>query len=64
MKEIRVFRVELDDAPDDFYPYTDESFIKEAERQGFVYSLKGFMDEFNLNEGIGVNSYILITDKY
>ena len=39
-------------------------FIKEAEDKGQVYSLKGFMVAFNINEEVGMNDYVFITSAY
>jgi len=45
-------------------PKEAKEFMKEAEKNGTVYSLKGFMVAFNINEEIGMNDFIFITQAY
>lgn len=40
------------------------NFIGFCEAQGTVYSLNGFVDAFNIEEAVGMNDYIFITNKY
>jgi hypothetical protein len=49
MDNIRVYGVDIDEVkcPDKPTSLNDEDFIKEAERQGLVWTLKGFQDQFN-----------------
>ena len=56
-KELRVYMIEVDEecGSDD---YTDEDFMTLAEKQGTVYSLKRFQDEFNYTENISQSYYI------
>jgi len=39
-------------------------FIRLAEKNGSVYSLKGFMVAHNINEEVGANDYVFITQAY
>jgi len=39
-------------------------FIRLAEKNGSVYSLKGFMVAYNINEEVGANDYVIITQAY
>ena len=39
-------------------------FIRLAEKNGSVYSLKGFMVAYNINEEVGANDYVFITQAY
>jgi hypothetical protein len=57
-KEIKVYMIEVDEKGSD--DYTDEEFMKLAEEQGTVYSLKGFQDEFNYDDTIDFGHYIRI----
>ena len=41
-----------------------EDFVKEAEKNGSVYSLKGFMVAHNINEEVGMNDFVFITSAY
>ena len=54
MKEVKVYLINLDDWKvedmDNLLELTDEEFMNESERQGKVYSLKGFQKAFNLEE--------------
>jgi hypothetical protein len=45
-------------------PFEAVDFINNAEANGRVYSLGGFMNAFNLEEICSYNDYIFITDKY
>lgn len=45
-------------------PLSALKFIKICEEQGTVASLKGFMVAFNIEEEIGMNDYVFITNKY
>lgn len=56
--EIRVYMIEVEDKGSD--DYTNEEFMKEAEEQGTVYSLKGFQDYFNYEDWNCQNYYIRI----
>jgi collagenase-like PrtC family protease len=53
-QETRVYRVNIDDIEVDTNDLTNEQFIAEAEKQGNVYSLTGFVDAFNDDEGISI----------
>lgn len=59
MKEIRVYAINVDFCNDEIYAkdLSNEDFIYIAEKQGTVYSLKGF--EYNFN-----NEYIDTTNFY
>lgn len=39
-------------------------FISIAEEDDHVYSIKGLMVAFNINEEVSLNDYIFITNKY
>lgn len=54
MKETRVYLVNVEKTHYDVTKMNNEDFMTEAERQGSVYSLKGFEKDFN--EEI-INSY-------
>ena len=45
-------------------PEEAQKFIKLAEEKGTVYSLKGFMVAYNINEEVGANDYVFITKTY
>jgi hypothetical protein len=45
-------------------PDEAKRFITMAEEIGQVYSLKGFMVAFNINEEVGMNDYVFITQAY
>jgi len=45
-------------------PEEAKEFIAMAEKEGRVYSLKGFMVAFNINEEVGMNDYVFITSAY
>jgi hypothetical protein len=45
-------------------PNEAKKFIDIAEQRGNVYSLNKFLFAFNIEESIGMNDYIFITDKY
>lgn len=38
-----------------------QRFIKLAEKEGAVYSYKGFMVAMNINEEVGMNDWVFIT---
>ena len=79
-KEHRVYVLSADDisidggyAIDNWNDYEQEGedlpkeakgFIALAEEKGQVYSLKGFMVTFNINEEIGMNDWVFITQAY
>jgi hypothetical protein len=48
----------------DELPDEAKEFINLAEEKGQVYSLKGFMVAFNINEEVGMNDWVFITKKY
>ena len=41
-----------------------KKFIEIARKENCEYSYKGFMVAFNINEEVGMNDWIFITDKY
>ena len=41
-----------------------KEFVRIAEEQGSVYSLYGFQMAFNLEETVGMNDWIFITNAY
>ncbi len=41
-----------------------KEFIEACEKNGTVFTASEFMYEFNINESIGMNDYIFITNKY
>lgn len=45
-------------------PADAKLFIEEAEKNGSVFSLKGFMVAYNINEEVGANDYVFITSAY
>jgi hypothetical protein len=45
-------------------PEEAREFIQIAMNKGRVYDLEEFMEQFNLEETIGANDWIFITDKY
>jgi len=45
-------------------PAEAQEFMKQAETEGRVYSLKGFMVAYNINEEVGMNDYVFITSLY
>ena len=45
-------------------PDEAKEFIALAEAKGQVYSLKGFMVTFNINEEVGMNDWVFITQAY
>ena len=51
-KEIRIYKINTFDLEYDASPsqWSDEEFIREAEIQGGVYTLKGFEEAFNREE--------------
>lgn len=50
-KEIRVYGVDVNEAPDDALESGNtERFIEEAEAQGLVWTLEGFQRQFNSDE--------------
>jgi len=48
----------------DGLPVGAVEFIEHCENEGNVYSLQGFMTAFNINEEVGMNDWIFITNKY
>lgn len=50
MKELRVYAVDVDILEEQTCSITDDVFIELAEKQGTVYSLKGFELAFNYQE--------------
>ena len=54
--ETRVYMILVDDTGSD--DYTDEEFIKLAEEQGTVFTLKGFQDFYNYEDFDSQNYYI------
>lgn len=56
MKELRVYVIDLGLTED--IAETDEEFMNEAERQGTVYSIKGFENAINSEELNLCNSFI------
>ena len=50
MKELRVYVVDVDILEEQTCSITDDVFIELAEKQGTVYSLKGFELAFNYQE--------------
>lgn len=61
-KEIRVYKINTFDYEFDTSPtqWSDEKFIREAEIQGGVYTLKGFEEAFNWQEVSTVMDFIRI----
>ena len=57
---IYIINVPENKGSDDF---TDDEFMDMAEEQGTVYSLKGFQNAFNYEDGINENKYIRIITK-
>jgi len=47
MKELKVYIVDSDKAKDDRFFGNNELFMYEAELQGTVYSIEGFVNSFN-----------------
>jgi hypothetical protein len=45
-------------------PQEAKDFMNAAERNGTVYSLTGFMVAFNINQEVGMNDWIFITQAY
>ena len=59
--ETRVYSIDCDLAEDKNILYlTDDEFIAEAEKQGTVYSLKSFQDDWNFEDLNYHNSFIRI----
>jgi hypothetical protein len=61
-KEIRVYLVDLYEVSHTQNPrkWSDNKFITEAEKQGTVYTLQGFVDAYNEDETNQNNSVIRI----
>jgi hypothetical protein len=58
-EQIRVYGVDLDVLPDDHHIWDgDDEFITEAEKQGNVWSLKGFELQANAQE-INLDNYFI-----
>lgn len=47
MKETRFYAISVDTDIENIDLVEDEDFMKEAEKQGHVWSVKGFADELN-----------------
>lgn len=48
--ETRVYAISIDDLEVNPNELSDLEFISESEKQGFVFSLRGFQDAFNNGE--------------
>lgn len=61
-REIRVYKINTSDYEFDTSPtqWSDEKFIREAEIQGGVYTLKGFEEAFNSKKVSTIMDFIRI----
>ncbi len=68
MKDIQVYVADIDEYDRgnenaetlSLLDLTDEQFIDESERQGLVYTLKGFEDAINTEDLVPTNHFIRI----
>jgi len=67
IKEIRFFLIDYTLCPKEFgnislNSVSDEEFMTESERQGFVYSLEEFQYQFNATDCISTNMFLRIIE--
>ena len=64
-KELRFFLIDMYEVPSemndrDLNGLSNKEFMTEAERQGYVYSLREFQYQFNATDSISTNKFMRV----